>query len=45
MATIQSSKRLRARMWGGRAVVVERAPDVAWASPSLTQVLGQLGQR
>ena len=37
MATIESSKRLLARMWGGHAVVVERAPDVAWASPSLEQ--------
>ena len=44
MATIQSSKQLLARMWGGHAVVAERAPDVAWASPSLVQALGQLGQ-
>ena len=44
MATIQSSKQLLGRMWGGHAVVVERAPDVARASPLLTQALGQLGQ-
>jgi hypothetical protein len=44
MATIQSSKQLRARMWGGHAVVVERAPDVDWASPPLAQALGQLGK-
>ena len=45
MATIQSSKQLLGRMWGGHAVVVERTPDVARASPSLAQALGQLGQQ
>ena len=29
-------------MWGSHAVVVERAPAVARASPSLAQALGQL---
>jgi hypothetical protein len=44
MATVQLAKQPRARLWGDHAVAVERAPDVAWASPSLAQALGQMGQ-